>query len=172
MTSTTVTSSGSERFGPGTRVVLRNVSGHRDTGLTSCPGTVLYGRLNALAAKARSIGLPKIFEPRVDEVESVFRFRARISSTAPWVVSIKTRAGVQIAQQAGTGTAIDWTWDASLVPSGRYTWTSARLGAPGDRSAADRRHERPARHSGRGGARRMVELPSTSFSSLLGAAAA
>jgi hypothetical protein len=123
VTSTTVTSSGSERFRAGTRVVLRNVSGHRDTGLTSCPGTVLYGRLNALAAKARSIGLPKIFEPRVDEVERVFRFRSRISSVVPWVVSIKTRAGVQVAQQTGTGTTVDWTWDASAAPSGRYTWT-------------------------------------------------
>jgi N-acetylmuramoyl-L-alanine amidase len=123
VTSTTVTSSGNERFRPGTRVVLRNVSGHRDTGLTSCPGTVLYGRLNALAANARSIGLPKIFEPRIDEVENLFRFRARVSSTIPWTVSIRTAAGVQVAQKAGTGTAIDWTWDASAAPSGRYTWT-------------------------------------------------
>jgi N-acetylmuramoyl-L-alanine amidase len=119
----TATSSGSDRYRPGTRVTLRHVSGHRDTGLTSCPGDVLYGRLNALAAKARAIGLPKIFEPRVDEVESLFRFRARVSSTVPWFVSIKTAAGVQVAQQAGTGTAVDWTWDASLAPSGRYTWT-------------------------------------------------
>ncbi len=119
----TVVSSGSERYRSGTRVLLRHVSGHRDTGLTSCPGNVLYGRLNALAAKARSIGLPKIFEPRVDEVESLFRFRARVSSTVPWVVSIKTVAGVQVAQQAGTGTAVDWTWDASATPSGGYTWT-------------------------------------------------
>ena len=165
--------SGSERFGPGTRVVLRNVSGHRDPGLTSCPGTVLYGRLNALAAKARSIGLPKIFEPRVDEVESVFRFRARISSTAPWVVSIKTHAGVQIAQQAGTGTAIDWTWDASLVPSGRYTWTiGAGSALPAAWSAADRRHERPARHSGRGGAEQGTERSRGQLHHSPGAAAA
>jgi hypothetical protein len=123
VTSTAVTSTGSERFRPGARVVVRNVSGHRDTGLTSCPGNLLYGRLNALAAKARSIGLPKIFEPRVDEVENLFRFRARISSPVPWVVSIKTRAGVQIVQQTGTGTTVDWTWDASVVPGGRYTWT-------------------------------------------------
>jgi hypothetical protein len=120
---TTATSSGSERFGSGARVVLRNVSGHRDTGHTTCPGDVLYGRLNALAAKARSIGLPKIFEPRADEVENVFRLRARVSSAVPWVVSIKTAAGAQVAQQAGTGSAVDWTWDASSVPSGRYTWT-------------------------------------------------
>jgi len=120
---TTAVSSGSERYGSGTRVLLRNVSGHRETGHTSCPGDLLFGRLNELATKARSIGLPKIFEPRIDEAESVFRFRARVSSTVPWVVTIKTAAGVQVAQQAGSGAAIDWTWDASAAPNGRYTWT-------------------------------------------------
>jgi N-acetylmuramoyl-L-alanine amidase-like protein len=120
---TTVVSSGSERYRSGTRVVLRNVSGHRDTGLTTCPGNVLYGRLDALAANARAIGLPKIFDPRVDEVENLYRFRARVSSTVPWIVQIKATGGALVAQQAGTGTAIDWTWDATLAPGGRYTWT-------------------------------------------------
>ncbi len=120
---TTAVSSGSERYRSGTRVLLRNVSGHRETGHTTCPGDVLFGRLDALAAKARSIGLPKIFEPRVDEVENVFRFRARVSTTVPWTVTVKTTAGVQVAQQAGTGTAIDWTWDAGAAPGGRYAWT-------------------------------------------------
>ena len=120
---TTAISSGSERYRSGTRVLLRHVSGHRETGHTSCPGDVLFARLDALASKARSIGLPKIFEPRIDEIENVFRFRARVSSTIPWTVTIKTAAGVQVAQQAGTGTAVDWTWDAGAAPSGRYTWT-------------------------------------------------
>ncbi len=120
---TTTISSGSERYRSGTRVPLRHVSGHRDTGLTSCPGDALYARLNALASKARSIGLPKIFEPRVDEVENVFRFRARVSSALPWEVTITSAAGVEVAGRTGTGTSVDWIWDATLVPTGRYRWT-------------------------------------------------
>jgi N-acetylmuramoyl-L-alanine amidase len=120
---TTTVSSGSEKYASGTQVLLRNVSGHRDTGHTTCPGDVFYGRLSALAAKARSIGLPKIFEPRVEEEENVFRFRARVSSGLPWVVAVTNQLGFEVARSAGSGTAVDWTWDAGLAPAGRYTWT-------------------------------------------------
>jgi hypothetical protein len=137
--STTAISSGSERYRSGIRVLLRNVSGHRDTGATSCPGDSLYARLGTLASKARSIGLPKIYEPLVEEDANVFRIRARVSSTLPWVVSITDVAGTEVARQAGTGTAVDWTWDASLVPSGRYIWTisaGSALSATGPLSIA------------------------------------
>jgi hypothetical protein len=118
-----VVSSGSEKYRSGTRVQLRHVSGHRDTGATTCPGNALYSRLDSLASKARSIGLPKIFQPRVEESENVFRFRARVSSALPWEVAITNASGVEVASSTGTGTAVDWTWDANLAPTGRYTWT-------------------------------------------------
>ena len=40
----TVVSGGSERYPAGIPVFLRAVSGHRDTGLTSCPGDLLYAQ--------------------------------------------------------------------------------------------------------------------------------
>ena len=61
----TFVSGGSERYRAGVPVVLRAVSGHRDTGLTTCPGDLLYAKLDTIAAKTQAIGLPKLYEPKV-----------------------------------------------------------------------------------------------------------
>ena len=92
-------------------------------GATTCPGDVLFGRLDALAGAASKIGLPKIYEPLVEDVENVLRFRARLSSKQSWYVSITDAAGVEVARGTGTGKTVDFTWDATLVPNGQYTWT-------------------------------------------------
>ena len=118
-----VESSGSEKFPPGAKVRLRAVSGHRETGATTCPGGVLFARLDALAGAASKIGLPKIYEPLVEDVENVLRFRARLSSKQSWYVSITDAADVEVARGTGTGKTVDFTWDATLVPNGQYTWT-------------------------------------------------
>jgi hypothetical protein len=47
-----LTSNGSDRFRAGTRVALNRISGHRDTGRTACPGTMLYGQLGGIRALA------------------------------------------------------------------------------------------------------------------------
>ena len=33
--------------------------------------------------------------------------------------------GVEVARGAGTGTAVDWTWESGGTPAGAYTWTIA-----------------------------------------------
>jgi N-acetylmuramoyl-L-alanine amidase len=119
----TFISGGSERYPSGVPVLLRAVSGHRDSGFTECPGDAFYGRLNALAAEAARTGLPKIYEPRVESGEGIFGFRARLSSSASWVVAITTRAGAEVARGTGTGTTVDWAWDSTLAPRGNYRWT-------------------------------------------------
>jgi N-acetylmuramoyl-L-alanine amidase-like protein len=119
----TVLSGGSERFVADVPVRLRAVAGHRDTGLTECPGNRLYSRLDALASAAAKLGGPKIFEPRVDaSAEGPVRFRARVSTALPWTVVV-TSAGSEVARGTGTGTTIDWTWDAASVPPARYAWS-------------------------------------------------
>jgi flagellar hook assembly protein FlgD len=119
----TFVSGGSERFASGIPVLLRAVSGHRDTGFTTCPGDAFYGRLNALAVQAAQIGLPKIFEPRAETVEGLIRVRARLSSSAAWTVAVTDTAGLEVARGTGTGTAVDWTWDPAGAVSGSYRWT-------------------------------------------------
>jgi hypothetical protein len=118
----TVVSGGSERYAVGIPVTLRAVSGHRDTGLTECPGSAFYARLDAIAAAARAIGGPKIFDPHVDVLSSgQVRFRATLSSTLPWAVSLADGDGNVVGGGSGTGGAVDWTWSPS-TPLARYQW--------------------------------------------------
>ena len=79
-----VVSSGSDRFPAGIPVFLRAVSGHRDTGLTACPGDALYAQLGAIAGETQAVGLPKLYEPRVTgALGGTVRFRARLSTALP-----------------------------------------------------------------------------------------
>ena len=117
-------SGGNARFPSGTPVPLAAVSGHRDTGPTACPGLALYRQLSTIARKAAEIGLPKLYEPAVTGRPGVpVRFTARLSSPRPWSVTVTDAAGAAVATGRGDGTAIDWTWDATLAGTGRYTYS-------------------------------------------------
>lgn len=117
------TSYGNERFPTGRVVRLRAVSGHRDTGYTSCPGAALYGRLGAIAQTVAGIGLPKLYDPTVSgAVGDLVRFTGRLSSARAWVVRVKNSSGTVVGQGSGGGAAIDWTWDAAGVPFGSYRY--------------------------------------------------
>jgi len=119
----TFTSGGSEKYAAEVPVELRAVSGHRDTGSTECPGNSLYARLGAIAAAARAIGGPKIFEPKATATGSSIRIRARLSQPQPWDVTIATAAGGEVARGSGSGSAVDWTWESGATPAGSYRWT-------------------------------------------------
>jgi len=130
-------SNGNPRFPAGLPVFLRAVSGHRDTGYTSCPGDTLYARLGAIAERIQRTGLPKLYDPLVEGgVGAVVRVRARVSDSSGWAVRIFDDATqLQVALGTGIGPTVDWSWDATLVPPGRYTW---RIEAPGVTAAAGR----------------------------------
>ena len=120
----TYVSNGSDQYPAGTSVRLRAVSGHRDTGYTSCPGNILYGKLGAIAKSAAARGLPKLYEPQVSGGLGGFvRLRARLSGVLPWTVTIRDPSGLAVAQGSGTGAEVDWTWDASGVFFGDYTYS-------------------------------------------------
>jgi N-acetylmuramoyl-L-alanine amidase/FlgD Ig-like domain len=125
----TYISGGSERYQSGIPVLLSAVSGHRDTGYTECPGTELYDRLGAIAAAARDIGGPKIFEPAAETSGSSVRVRARLSRPQAWTVAITNSSGAEVARGTGANTAVDWTWESAGMPAGSYTWTIAAGGA-------------------------------------------
>ena len=121
-----VISSGNPRFRAGLPTWMRTVSGHRDTGFTSCPGAGLYGQLGSLAGRARSIGLPKLFTPEIEGTLGGFvSFSARLSSALPWTVTVWDSGGRQVALGAGFGTSLQWTWDSRLAPPGSYTYQIA-----------------------------------------------
>jgi N-acetylmuramoyl-L-alanine amidase-like protein len=117
-----VISGGSEKYAPGIPVLLNAVSGHRDTGLTECPGNALYARLNSIAAAARSLGGLKIFDPNAETAGTSIRVRATLSAPQPWTVTITSSAGAETARGSGSGTSVDWTWDSAGAPPGSYSW--------------------------------------------------
>jgi hypothetical protein len=120
----TYASGGNPRFAQGAPVTLRTVSGHRDTGFTSCPGTVLYSQLGAIARQAGQQGLPKLYSPSVTgAVGGLVRFRARLSQALPWTVTVADSLGALAGSGSGSGQSVDWTWDASAAPQGSYSWT-------------------------------------------------
>ena len=117
-------SGGNPRFPGGLPVFLRTVSGHRDTGFTSCPGDALYARLGAIAASAQRVGLPKLYEPRVTgAIGRPIRFRARLSSALAWRVTVTDATGVAVVTQDGFGSAVDWTWNSTGAAPGSYRWS-------------------------------------------------
>lgn len=116
-------SGGNARFPAGLPVFLRTVSGHRDTGFTDCPGNALYSLLTPLAGDVSRIGLPKLYAPTVaGAVPGTVRFRARLSSALPWTVDVYDAAGGTLASSSGLGANVDWSWDATLVPPGSYSY--------------------------------------------------
>ena len=125
----TYRSGGNPRFPAGTPVLLRAISGHRDAYFTDCPGNALYLQLPAIAEAVAALGGPKIYAPLVRTVETQSRFTARLSLAQPWTVTITSPAGQQVAQGAGTGIKVDWTWDSAAVQPDRYTWTIATANA-------------------------------------------
>jgi hypothetical protein len=119
-------SGGNPRFPTGTPVFLRAISGHRDTGFTSCPGNALYARLRALATQVSTRGLPKLYAASATGgLGGLVNFRARLSDARTWSVTVTAPDGSVVASGSGTSADVDWTWDASAVPRARYAWTIA-----------------------------------------------
>jgi N-acetylmuramoyl-L-alanine amidase len=119
------TSGGNAKYAAGVPVPLRAVSGHRDTGFTSCPGAALYAQLGAIAQRASSVGLPKLYAPAVRGTlgGGQVRFQARLSQSLPWAVTVADSTGTPAATGTGTSQVVDWTWDASTAAPGLYSWT-------------------------------------------------
>jgi hypothetical protein len=119
-------SGGNPRFAAGRPVLLRAISGHRDTGFTSCPGSTLYAQLPGIARAVAATGLPKLYAPIVrGKLGGPIRFTARLSTALPWTVTIRDSAKQIVASGAGQSAAVDWTWDATLAPSGAYSYSIA-----------------------------------------------
>lgn len=122
----TWTSGGNPKFPAGTPVSLNAISGHRDTGSTSCPGAKLHGELGSLAAAARALGGPKIFNPRsTGALGGPVRFTATLSEARGWTVDVFDAVGNRVAGASGTTKALDWTWSSAGAPPGRYTYAIA-----------------------------------------------
>jgi len=123
------TSGGNLKFKAGKVVTLHAISGHRDTGPSECPGAKAYALLPGIAQRVSKTGLPKIYSPSVAGVlGGPVRFRARLSSSLPWTVTVTNAAGEAVAHGSGTGEIVDWTWQSPGVKAS-YSWAIATGGA-------------------------------------------
>ena len=119
----TYMSTGNPRFAAGVPVFLRAISGHRDTGFTSCPGGALYAQLPVIASNVGELGLPKLYAPRVSgSIGKPVRFTARLSAPLSWTVTVTNHTGTTVGSGSGTGTAVDWTWDSTGAKPDRYSY--------------------------------------------------
>jgi flagellar hook assembly protein FlgD len=121
------TSGGNEKFSAGTQIALRAVSGHRDTGSTSCPGSALYALLGSVRSEVGKTGTPKLYAPVAKgTLGGPVRFTGKLSAALPWTVTVRDGSGKTLAVGSGTGTAVDWTWDSRGVTSAApYGWVMA-----------------------------------------------
>jgi hypothetical protein len=127
-------SAGNPRYPPGRAVTLKAISGHRDVYPTSCPGASLHSQLPAIRTAVSRTGLPKLYSPAVTgALGGPVRFTARLSGTVSWTVTVRDSLGAAVASGSRTGSRVDWTWDASAAPAGRYTWS---ISAPQMRPAS------------------------------------
>jgi len=119
-------SGGNFKFKAGKVVMLRAISGHRDTGPTECPGNRAYALLGTIASRVAQTGLPKLYAPVVTgAIGGDVRFQATLSSSLPWTVTVTSSLGKVVAQQTGLSALVDWTWNSSKAGKGPFTWTIA-----------------------------------------------
>lgn len=126
LSSAPVVSAGNPKYRKGVPLFLRAISGHRDTGFTTCPGR-LHRELRAIASSVAGLGLPKLYTPEVEGGLGQFvSFSGRLTTPLPWTVTITDTTGKQVAQGSGFGTNVQWTWDARFATLPGYRW---RIGA-------------------------------------------
>jgi hypothetical protein len=133
----TLVSQGNERFAAGRQIRFNAIAGHRDAGLTDCPGQRLYALLPTIRHAVASIGTIKIYGPSVQPpaIQPVgagihpVAFAARLSHTGHWRVRVATTAGKTVASFSGTGTQVAATWKGSVIgggalpPAGLLRWS-------------------------------------------------
>lgn len=142
----TMTSAGGSNtpYAAGEEVKLKRISGHRDTGYTSCPGDKLYDKLRVIRKGAELIGRPKIWNPRqrprtLEYGENKVRYTAKLSATLNWTIAIENEAGKVVRTLSGRGSKIDRRWAGKAsgvpVPPGEY---KVIMGAESDKGKVAR----------------------------------
>lgn len=131
------TDEGSTKYPAGSVVRVGTVFGHRNTSLTSCPGTNLYAVLATIRARARSLaGSAAIFGPSINSTRMTttdlpaFRINATTPSWQSVDLSVKNDRGTEVYRSAGATLLKRFSavWDkrdanGSPVAAGTYTLT-------------------------------------------------
>jgi N-acetylmuramoyl-L-alanine amidase len=135
-----LTSGGSPRYRAGVRVRLPRIIGHRDVGLTDCPGRHLYADLGRIRRLATGVDLRPHFTTTAVHGDPVhvptpLSVELGLDRRAHWWVSLWDATGVRIAHAHGRGRRAQLTWDGLVDIAGtgvdapalpqELTWTAA-----------------------------------------------
>jgi hypothetical protein len=116
-------SMGNPEYPEGRAVRLRAVSGHRDTGPTSCPGGALYRQLRGIGRSTRAWGGTKIYAPHATgRFGSSIRITGWVDPARAWRVIVQDGRATTVASGSGTGARVEWTWNSAGAPAGTYRW--------------------------------------------------
>jgi hypothetical protein len=136
-----LTSGGSPKFAAGARVTLPRIHGHRDVGVTACPGA-LYDQLGEVRRLASSLIGPAPSITSVQLLGAPVRLprplvvTGALSREAAWFVELRDPTGAVVAFTVGESATARLEWNGlrpipgapalpALVPAlpGTYTWT-------------------------------------------------
>jgi hypothetical protein len=129
------------KYPAGTVVHLHLISGHRDTGITECPGDRLYSQLPEIRQVVYRLGGPKLFRPaesagHITPGGPPVTFTARSNQSVTWRVTIVGSDGEIQATMFASGSELDLSWNGldgagRPVPPGAYTVVIGGQGATG-----------------------------------------
>jgi hypothetical protein len=116
-----LTSAGGDntRYHAGDDVSLPVITVHRRTGYTDCPGSTVVNRIKDVRRSVSRIGLPKIYNPRVEpnvvkSGSAPLRIRAAGSRSLRWNVSVHDADGTELfGFPERSGSALDLVWEGS-----------------------------------------------------------
>jgi N-acetylmuramoyl-L-alanine amidase-like protein len=117
-----MTSAGSERYDPGTKVWMNRISGHRDAQATGCPGSRVYNNLNTIRGHVSAMGLPKIYvterpgqvlRPDGDGIDDTFALKAWFSPKVNWRVTFSDVTGAVKKVYTGNSYSASVGWDGT-----------------------------------------------------------
>ncbi|MEX1047371.1 MAG: N-acetylmuramoyl-L-alanine amidase [Actinomycetota bacterium] len=129
------------RYEKGDEVRLRTISGHRNTGFTSCPGTRLYRKLRSVRRQVNDMGLPKIYYPEakppsIQQGLQTTKISADGTEILDWSVEIRNANGDLVRTLNATAADLAVFWNGkdefdTLVPVGPYEATVSAQGVSG-----------------------------------------
>jgi hypothetical protein len=123
LSTATVVSLGSTKVDEGVSVTLPVISGHRDVGLTSCPGDAGYAMLDTYRQVVAADPSPKIYGgwPVEDPIPGfpdlgydLVEFPFRFTEPMTWTFTITDETGTVLVGAQGAGPGGSVTWDGTV----------------------------------------------------------
>ncbi|MET0727307.1 MAG: N-acetylmuramoyl-L-alanine amidase [Acidimicrobiales bacterium] len=128
-----LTSAGADtsRYAAGQVVTVDNVMGHRDTNVTSCPGSNLYGRIGEMRWRIKELLPAGLVHPSMSVTQRTPTTNGSVRATSgflyggTWALTVTDRNGGLVRQDTGVGQSVDVTWPmvtqaGAPVPEGTY----------------------------------------------------